>query len=225
MRRPRLEPRLTEALPPRCCYVAGKKERNKDRKNENRKSGKRHLRPYDRSEGRPTARATPWPPAASRRGVDQSDCGLAQSPDRVSRPPRRGYPCKDRGCDQTCRDHPGIDRCTCRERPRPDGREIGGGTKGHTDRKAGALKCVERRRAGVAKKERLTEDLKYRTEMLRLAWATLIAVGAGTIGLVLKDIDLRVAAGAGAVVMIVLGVVVGHLHRSIRVRIESLEEI
>ncbi len=77
----------------------------------------------------------------------------------------------------------------------------------------------------MAKKERLTEDLKYRTEMLRLAWATLIAVGAGTVGLVLKEIDLRVAAGAGAVIMIVLGVVVGHLHRSIRVRIESLEEI
>jgi len=77
----------------------------------------------------------------------------------------------------------------------------------------------------VAKKERLTEDRKYRTDMLRLAWARLIAVGAGTIGLVLKEIDLRVAAGAGAVVTIVLGVMVGHLHRSIRVRRESLEEI
>jgi hypothetical protein len=51
------------------------------------------------------------------------------------------------------------------------------------------------------------------------------AVGAGTVGLVLNEIDLRVAAGAGAVVKIVLGVVVGHLHRSIRVRIESLEEM
>jgi len=46
-----------------------------------------------------------------------------------------------------------------------------------------------------------------------------------TIGFIPKDIDLRVAMGAGVVVMIVLGVVVGHLHRSIQVRRENLEEI
>jgi hypothetical protein len=77
----------------------------------------------------------------------------------------------------------------------------------------------------VARKERLTEDIKYRTEMLRLAWATLIAIGAGSVGVVLKEIDLRVAAGVGAVVLMVLGVAVGHLHRSIRVRIQDLEEV
>jgi membrane protein YdbS with pleckstrin-like domain len=77
----------------------------------------------------------------------------------------------------------------------------------------------------VARKERLTEDIKYRTEMLRLAWATLIAIGAGSVGVVLKEIDVRVAAGVGAVVLMVLGVTVGQLHRSIRVRIQDLEEV
>ncbi len=33
----------------------------------------------------------------------------------------------------------------------------------------------------MARKERLTEDVKYTTELLRLAWATLIALGAGTV--------------------------------------------
>jgi hypothetical protein len=43
----------------------------------------------------------------------------------------------------------------------------------------------------MARKERLTEEAKYRTELLRLAWATLIAVGAGTVSLTLKEFDWR----------------------------------
>jgi hypothetical protein len=41
----------------------------------------------------------------------------------------------------------------------------------------------------------------------------------------LKEVDLRLAAGAGTVVTIVLGVEIGHLHRRIRERIDRLEEI
>jgi hypothetical protein len=43
----------------------------------------------------------------------------------------------------------------------------------------------------MAKKERLTEDLKYLTEVLRLTWLTLLAVGGGTVGLVLGELVLR----------------------------------
>jgi membrane protein YdbS with pleckstrin-like domain len=79
----------------------------------------------------------------------------------------------------------------------------------------------------MAKKERLTEDLKYLTEVLRFTWLTLLAVGGGTVGLVLGDLNLyrRIAAGAGAVLMIVLIGIAVRLHQRIRARIESLEEI
>jgi hypothetical protein len=79
----------------------------------------------------------------------------------------------------------------------------------------------------MAKKERLTEDLKYLTEVPRLTWLTLLAVGGGTVGLVLGDLNpyRRIAAGAGAVLMIVLIGTAVRLHQRIGARIESLEEI
>ncbi len=79
----------------------------------------------------------------------------------------------------------------------------------------------------MAKKERLTEDLKYLTEVLRLTWLTLLAVGGGTVGLALGEIDMRrgIAVGAG-VVLTAIGIgILGYLHRRIRARIESLEEV
>jgi membrane protein YdbS with pleckstrin-like domain len=79
--------------------------------------------------------------------------------------------------------------------------------------------------ATMARKERLTEDAKYTTELLRLAWATLIAVGAGTVCLTVKEFDWRIAAGAGAVVIVGMGFVVWRLHRKVRVTITSLEEV
>jgi type VI protein secretion system component VasF len=77
----------------------------------------------------------------------------------------------------------------------------------------------------MARKERLTEEAKYRTELLRLAWATLIAVGAGTISLTLKEFDWRIAAGAGTVVIVGMGLVVWRLHRKIQATLASLEEV
>ena len=78
----------------------------------------------------------------------------------------------------------------------------------------------------MAKKERLTEDLKYLTEVLRLTWLTLLAVGGGTIGLVLGELDFRkIAIAAGVVVVLILLRVIGPIHRRIRARIESLEEV
>ncbi len=78
----------------------------------------------------------------------------------------------------------------------------------------------------MAKKERLTEDLKYLTEVLRLTWLTLLAVGGGTVGLVLGELGFRkIAIAAGVVVVLILLGVIGHIHRRIRARIESLEEV
>ena len=77
----------------------------------------------------------------------------------------------------------------------------------------------------MARKERLTEDVKYTIELLRLAWATLIAVGAGTVSLTLKEFDWRIAAGAGAVVIVGMGLVVWRLHRKVRATIANLEEV
>ncbi|MBI3245538.1 MAG: hypothetical protein HYZ50_03395 [Deltaproteobacteria bacterium] len=56
----------------------------------------------------------------------------------------------------------------------------------------------------MAKKERLTEEIKYFTELLRLTWAILAAIGAGTFGVLLKDMDFRFIALAGAVSMAAL---------------------
>lgn len=62
-------------------------------------------------------------------------------------------------------------------------------------------------KARMARKERLTEEAKYRTELLRLAWATLIAVGAGT------------------VVIVGMGLGVWRLHRKIQATLAGLEEV
>ena len=79
----------------------------------------------------------------------------------------------------------------------------------------------------MAKKERLTEDLKYLTEVLRLTWLTLLALGGGTVGLALGEMDMRrgIATGAGVVLSAVGIGIIGYLHRRIRARIESLEEV
>lgn len=43
----------------------------------------------------------------------------------------------------------------------------------------------------MAAKERLSEDIKYGIELLRLIWLSLIAVGSGTIGLLLGELTTR----------------------------------
>ena len=67
----------------------------------------------------------------------------------------------------------------------------------------------------MAAKERLTEDIKYAVELLRLIWLSLIAVGSGTIGLLLGDLTVRrvIFAGAGAFFMLLFAGVIVYLHR------------
>jgi hypothetical protein len=77
----------------------------------------------------------------------------------------------------------------------------------------------------MAKKDRLTEEIKYLTEMLRLTWAILAALGAGTVGVLIKEVDVRVIAVAGALGMIIIAFVLLRIQRTLRTRIQELEEI
>lgn len=79
----------------------------------------------------------------------------------------------------------------------------------------------------MADKEHFTEQIKFLTEMLRLAWLSLLAVGGGTVGLLLGELDTRrslFAAGGVAVVAFFLGFI-GHLIRRIRIVIDKLTEV
>jgi hypothetical protein len=79
----------------------------------------------------------------------------------------------------------------------------------------------------MAEKERLTEQIKFMTEMLRLAWLSLLAVGGGTVGLLLGDLDIRrsLFAVAGVLAVAFFLVFVGHLIRRIRSVIDKLTEV
>ena len=77
----------------------------------------------------------------------------------------------------------------------------------------------------MAKKDRLTEEIKYLTEMLRLTWAILAALGADTVGVLIKEVDARVIAVAGALGMIIIALVLLRIQRTLRTRIQELEEI
>ena len=79
----------------------------------------------------------------------------------------------------------------------------------------------------MAEKDELTEQLRYFTEMLRLVWLTLLAVGSGTVGLLLGDLALRrvIFASVGVVVMGVLIAVIEHLRRQIRQTIPQLRRV
>ena len=78
----------------------------------------------------------------------------------------------------------------------------------------------------MAKRDQLTEDLKYRLEMMKLVWLSLLGVGGGTIGVVLGEIGLRravIMAGIAVTVGIVGAMVL--LHRGMRTIIQQLEDL
>lgn len=79
----------------------------------------------------------------------------------------------------------------------------------------------------MAAKERLSEDIKYLIELLRLIWLSLIAVGSGTIGLLLGELTTRRiwAASLGAVFMALFAGAILHLHRRVKALIARLEEV
>jgi K+/H+ antiporter YhaU regulatory subunit KhtT len=79
----------------------------------------------------------------------------------------------------------------------------------------------------MAAKEHLTEQIKFSTEMLRLAWFSLIAATSGTVGLLLGELDIRRLAFAvvGAVIVALFLIYIGHLIRRIRMLIDKLVEV
>ena len=79
----------------------------------------------------------------------------------------------------------------------------------------------------MAEKDELTAQLRYFTETLRLVWLTLLAVGSGTVGLLLGDLTLRrvIFASVGVVVVGVLIAVIELLRRQIRQTIPQLRRV
>ena len=79
----------------------------------------------------------------------------------------------------------------------------------------------------MADKERLTEQIRFMTEMLRLVWLSLLAVGGGTVGLLLSELDTRrsLFAAAGVAFVALLLVFIGQLIRRIRTAIDKLREV
>lgn len=79
----------------------------------------------------------------------------------------------------------------------------------------------------MAEKDRLTERIKFMTEMLRLAWLSLLAIGSGTVGLLLGELNARrsLFAAAGVLGVAFFLIYVGHLIRQIQTSIEKLTEV
>jgi membrane protein YdbS with pleckstrin-like domain len=79
----------------------------------------------------------------------------------------------------------------------------------------------------VPQKEALTERLKYLTEVFRVAWVFLLAVGSGTVGLWLgpRDFWRSVFAVAGVVVIVILVLAIGTVHRRIQRLLTRLEDL
>jgi tetrahydromethanopterin S-methyltransferase subunit C len=79
----------------------------------------------------------------------------------------------------------------------------------------------------MGKKEELSEQIKYLTELLKLRWLSLLAIGGGTVSLVLGELTLyrQLAAGAGMIVGEILVLTLGYLHRRIRTEIQGMREV
>lgn len=79
----------------------------------------------------------------------------------------------------------------------------------------------------MADKERLTEQIKFMIEMLRLIWLSLLAVTSGTVGLLLGELDARRSsfAAVGVVIVALFLVYIGHLIRRLRALIDKLTEV
>lgn len=67
----------------------------------------------------------------------------------------------------------------------------------------------------MAEKDSLTEESKWLIELLRLLWVTLLAIGGGTVGLILGEHSpLRVAfTVVGVVTMVVITAVMTKIRR------------
>ena len=74
--------------------------------------------------------------------------------------------------------------------------------------------------------DQAAEQIKYETEVLRLTWVTVLALGGGTASLLLSELTGRrlILAGAGVVSILVLIVTGWRLDRKIRRLVAQLKE-
>lgn len=79
----------------------------------------------------------------------------------------------------------------------------------------------------MAAKEHLTEQIKHRTELLRLFWVTLLGIGGGTVSLLLGELSTLKAifAAGGIVAAVILAAIIRGLDSRIRELVEQLKEV
>jgi uncharacterized membrane protein YoaK (UPF0700 family) len=79
----------------------------------------------------------------------------------------------------------------------------------------------------MADKDSLTEESKWLIELLRLLWVTLLAIGGGTVGLILGEHSLlRIAfTVVGTMAMVLITVVMSKIRRRAEVIIKILKGV
>ena len=77
----------------------------------------------------------------------------------------------------------------------------------------------------MAEKDSLTEESKWLIELLRLLWVTLLAIGGGTMGLILGEHDpvRNTFAALGAIAIVVLVIVMYQIRKRAIVIIKTLK--
>jgi hypothetical protein len=84
-----------------------------------------------------------------------------------------------------------------------------------------------KKRKEMAEKDSLTEESKWLVELLRLLWITLLAIGGGTVGLILGEhSSLRIAfTVVGVVAMAIIAAVMNKIRRRAEVIIKILKGV
>ncbi len=78
----------------------------------------------------------------------------------------------------------------------------------------------------MAEKDSLTEESKWLIELLRLLWVTLLAIGGGTMGLILGERGLlrNIFTALGAIAIVALVVGIYQIRKRAKVIIKTLRE-
>ena len=78
----------------------------------------------------------------------------------------------------------------------------------------------------MAEKDSLTEESKWLIELLRLLWITLLAIGGGTVGLILGERGLlrNIFTALGAIAIVALVVGIYQIRKRAKVIIKTLRE-
>jgi hypothetical protein len=83
-----------------------------------------------------------------------------------------------------------------------------------------------RERREMAERDSLTEESKWLIELLRLLWVTLLAIGGGTMGLILGERGLlrNIFTALGAIAIVTLVVGIYQIRKRAKVIIKTLRE-